>query len=175
MNKKTLLWATLGLSALAAAIVAAQRQHYPPATHPNPDAPAQTDQTILVDAAPERVWQVLSQINRWPDWQPDIQTAHLHGPVQPGSSFNWKTGGLTIHSTLHTAEPGVALGWSGAALGAFAVHNWTLTPEAGSTRVRVQESMEGWAVRLLTDYFQKGLTTSITKWLTLLKSEAERG
>ncbi|MDJ0367799.1 hypothetical protein QMK33_21850 [Hymenobacter sp. H14-R3] len=87
MNKKAILWGTLGVGALAAAVVAAQKQTYSPATHPNPHAPAQTDQTILVHTTPERVWQVLSQISRWPDWQPDIPAARLHGPVQPGSSL----------------------------------------------------------------------------------------
>lgn len=175
MRKKPLVIGALGLAALAAAVLIAEKKRgYSPATRPNPQAPAQTDQTVHIAASPARVWQVLSAIDQWPAWQPDILTAHLNGPLQAGTSFDWKSGGLTIHSTLHTVEPGQALGWSGAAFGAFAVHNWTLTPQDHSTEVRVEEGMEGWLVSLLRPLYQKSLAASITKWLELLRQEAER-
>ena len=175
MKKQTLAYTALGLGALAAAVVVADKANqFAPATHPNPDAPARTDQTMRIQASPERVWQVLSQIDRWATWQSDIHQPHLNGPLQPGTSFDWKTGGVPIHSTLHTVEPGRALGWSGTTFGAFAVHNWTLTVGAGYTDVRVEEGMEGWLVRLLKPVFQRSLGASITLWLALLKQEAEK-
>lgn len=97
MRKKPLVIGVLGLGALLAAVVIAEKKRgYPPATRPNPRAPARTDQTVLVAASPERVWQVLSVIDQWPAWQPDILTAHLNGSLQAGTSFDWKSGGLTI-------------------------------------------------------------------------------
>lgn len=175
MRKKPLVIGVLGLGALLAAVVIAEKKRgYPPATRPNPRAPARTDQTVLVAASPERVWQVLSVIDQWPAWQPDILTAHLNGSLQAGTSFDWKSGGLTIHSTLHTVAPGRALGWSGVAFGAFAVHNWTLTPREDFTEVRVEEGMEGWLVGLLRPFFQRKLDSSIALWLQRLKQAAEK-
>ena len=175
MRTKPLLIGALGLGALAAAVVLAEkRRAYPTATQPNPQAPAQTNQMIRIAASPEMVWQVLSDIDQWPAWQPDILTAHLNGPLQAGTSFDWKSAGLTIHSTLHTVAPGRALGWSGAAFGAFAVHNWTLTPREGHTEVRVAESMEGWLVTLLKPFFQPSLEASIARWLARLQQTAEQ-
>lgn len=172
MRKKPLLIGALGLLA-AAVVIAEKKRTYPPATRPNPAAPARTDQTVRIQATPERVWQVLSAIDQWPAWQPDILTAHLNGPLQAGTSFDWKSGGLTIHSTLHTVAPDRALGWSGTAFGAFAVHNWTFTAGTDGTVVRVEEGMEGWLVSLLRPLFQKRLDASIAKWLALLQQQAE--
>ncbi|WP_223650556.1 SRPBCC family protein [Hymenobacter psoromatis] len=175
-NPKQLACVSLALGAVAAAVVIAEKTSvYPAAARPNPAAPAQTDQTIRISAPPEKVWQVLSRVNQWAAWQPDISRPHLNGPLQPGTSFDWKTSGLLIHSTLHTVEPNAALGWSGRAFGSFAVHNWTLTAQPdGSTAVRVKESMEGWLVSLLQPVFQKGLDSSIKRWLARLKQQAEQ-
>ena len=174
MDKKQLTVGVAALGTLAAAVYFLDKRiQYPAASQPNPHAPATTDQTVDIAAEPERVWQVLSDIDQWPRWQSDIPAAHLTGPLQAGSSFDWQTGGLTIHSTLHTVQPQAGLGWSGKSFGAFAVHNWTLTPQADGTRVRVQESMEGWLVQLLQFYFRRNLPTSIAVWLNNLKKAAE--
>ncbi|GAB3636227.1 hypothetical protein GCM10027422_18170 [Hymenobacter arcticus] len=174
MNKKKLAYGTLALGAMVAAIVIIdKKQVYPAETHPNPNAPAKTDQLIRINASPDKVWQLLSRIDDWAVWNSDITAPHLNGALQPGTSFDWKTGGLTIHSTLHTVEPNAALGWSGKAFGAFAIHNWTLIPHESYTEVRVEESMEGWLVRLLKPIFQPSLDKSIAEWLTSLKQAAE--
>lgn len=116
----------------------------------------------------------MSEVNQWAAWHPDMQQPVLNGLFQKGNSFNWKTGGLTIHSTIHTAIPYNKIGWSGTALGAFAIHNWTFTPINGGTAVTVDESMEGWLVQLMRKKFQTGLEQSLHTWLHNLKTEAEK-
>ena len=166
---------TVAATAVAMAIAEKNKVYPPDTTRPNPAAPVQTRQFIHINAPVERVWQVLSGIDQWATWQPDITAPHLNGPLQPGTTFDWKTSGLTIHSTLHTVVPGAAIGWSGPAFGSFAIHNWTLVPQAdGSTEVQVAESMEGWLIRLLQPVFQQGLAASIQRWLAWLKQAAEK-
>ena len=166
---------SLGLGALAATVTFLEKTSTNGASSQvNPRAPAQTRQTVEIAAPPETVWRLLSQVNQWAAWQPDITAPHLNGPFQAGTSFDWRSGGLRIHSTLHTVEPPARIGWSGAAFGTFAVHNWTLTRlPNGHTAVRVDEGMEGWLVRLLRPIFQRGLDSSITRWLAHLKQTAE--
>jgi uncharacterized protein YndB with AHSA1/START domain len=138
------------------------------------DAPVITRQQVLIDAPVETVWKVFSNVNNWPSWQQEISTARINGPFQEGTSFDWKSNGLTIHSTLHTVEAYHTVGWSGPAFGSFAIHTWRFTPQGNHTLVQVNESMEGWLVTLLQGRFQSGLDTSIVNWLQALKSTSEK-
>ena len=93
----------------------------------------------------------------------------------PGSSFTWESGGLHIRSTIHQAIPYKKIGWSGPAFGSFAIHNWTfIALPGGTTRVGVEESMEGWLVTAIPGKFQTVLDASLDKWLMALKTVAEK-
>ena len=141
----------------------------------NKNAPVQTVQTIIIHNSPDSVYKIMTDVNHWAKWHSDIQQPVLKSVFQKGNSFNWKSGGLTICSTIHTAIPGSKIGWSGPAFGCFAIHNWTFTPlPGGYTKVVVEESMEGWLVSLLHKKFQNGLEQSLQLWLKDLKAEGEK-
>jgi hypothetical protein len=141
---------------------------------PNPSAPVQTSQRVVIDAGPAQVWAVLTDINRWAAWQPDIKRPRLNGPLQPGTTFDWKSGGAGIHSTLHTVALHQELGWTGKSLGVFAIHNWTLKAVPGGTEVAVAESMQGLLASLFKGALNRGLATGTLQWLQLLKAETEK-
>lgn len=46
-------------------------------------------------AAPAEVWRVWSDVNTWPDWNPDMKEARLDGPLQLGMKgmIDTKSGG----------------------------------------------------------------------------------
>ncbi len=140
----------------------------------NKNAPVKTYQEITINAPAQKVYQMMSDIGHWKDWHSDVEDPKLNGPFKKGSSFDWKSGGLTIHSTLHTVVPGHTIGWSGKAFGAFAIHNWSFIEHDGRTTIKVEESMEGWLVSLLSSTFQKGLENSLQIWLKNLKTKAEK-
>ena len=140
----------------------------------NTDAPVKTYQQITVAAPPEKVYQVMSNINHWAEWHNDVEEPKLTGTFERANSFDWKSGGLNIHSTLHTVIPGKKIGWSGRAFGAFAIHNWNFTKNGDQTVVKVEESMEGWLVTLMRAKFQTGLEESLRRWLKNLKAEVEK-
>ena len=94
--------------------------------------------------------------------------------LQIESAFDWKTGGTKIHSTLHTVEPFSNFGQTGKALGAFAIHNWTLNKINGQTKVTVEESMEGFLVGRFKKVFNKNVENGMEKWLNLMKHECEK-
>ncbi|WP_020607285.1 SRPBCC family protein [Spirosoma spitsbergense] len=175
MNKKPLVYGAILLGAVVTAVIIAEKfSKHPESSTPNPDAPASTDKKIRISASPERVWQVMSQIDQWVTWQSDISKAKLNGPLQVGSTFDWNASGMDIHSTLHTVTPQEALGWSGKAFGAFAIHNWFFRPLTdGTTEVRVEESMEGWLVSVLGPVLQKSLDKATDRWLQALREMAE--
>ncbi|MBB6498738.1 SRPBCC family protein [Pedobacter cryoconitis] len=148
---------------------------YKPSISIHLDAPVQTKKSIVIHADQKKVWTILADVNHWAEWQSDIKNPELKGAFRPGHSFTWKSGGLNIRSDIQIATPLTKIGWCGPALGAFAVHIWTFTTLIdGSTRVDVEESMEGWLVSVLSHQFQTGLDTSLDKWLGALKATAEK-
>lgn len=140
----------------------------------NSNAPVKCSKTITINASSEKVWGVMTNINNWATWQTDITKPKLNGELKPETTFDWKTGGATIHSTLHTVEPYKNFGWTGKTLGMFAIHNWTLTENDGQTTVSVNESMEGFLAKLLKKSFNKNLGKGMQNWLDLLKQECEQ-
>lgn len=140
----------------------------------NHNAPVKCSKTVTVNAGKEKVWAVLTDISNWPTWQTDISKSVLHGDLKPGRTFNWKSGGANILSTIHTAEPFSYFGWTGKSLGMFAVHNWTMREEDGRTTVSVEESMEGFIARLLRKSLNGSLENGMQNWLSLLKQECEK-
>jgi uncharacterized protein YndB with AHSA1/START domain len=140
----------------------------------NNTAPVQCSKTITINASSEKVWAVMTNIDNWATWQTDISNPKLNGELKPETTFDWKTGGAKIHSTLHTVESFKNFGWTGKTFGMFAVHNWTLTETEGQTTVSVDESMEGFFAKLLKKSFNKNLEKGMQNWLDLLKQECEK-
>jgi len=139
----------------------------------NHHAPVTCASSIVIHTSPERVWAVLTDINGWASWQNDIFKPKLNDDLVSGSTFVWTTGGVKIRSTLHTVEPHRAFGWTGKAPGTFAIHNWTLAAHEEATLVSVEESMEGFLVRLFKNPFRKNLEKGMNTWLQLLKQACE--
>ena len=70
----------------------------------NESAPAVASAQVEVDADPETVWEVLTSIDDWPSWNPDVRSASLEEGLTEGSRFRWKAGPGTITSTLQRIE-----------------------------------------------------------------------
>jgi uncharacterized protein YndB with AHSA1/START domain len=140
----------------------------------NRSAPAFARREIFIETPPERVWTLISEIDRWSSWQPDISTARLIGPLAPGSTFRWKSAGTGIFSTIAEVDPPRRIAWTGRAMGAKAKHVWMLEPQGSGTVVTTQESFEGLVVWLLKKRMQRLLDESLSKWLARLKEAAEK-
>ena len=62
------------------------------------DAPVFAEGAVRV--AVGQVWDVVSRIDRYPDWNRDIKAVSVPGPVVEGTTFRWKSGPGTITSTI---------------------------------------------------------------------------
>jgi uncharacterized protein YndB with AHSA1/START domain len=135
------------------------------------NAPVRASLEIAIDAPPERVWALLTEINNWPKWQQDITKAEISGPLQSGTGFSW-TSGAHIRSRIALVQPLEAFAWTGTAYGAKAIHVWKLQRlPGGKTLVKTDESMDGF---LLTLFFSsKKLEETDRRWLNYLKAAAE--
>ncbi|MBC8025306.1 MAG: SRPBCC domain-containing protein [Steroidobacteraceae bacterium] len=139
----------------------------------DPRAPVTTCKNIIIHAPAQKVWSVLTNVNAWPKWQSEIPHASLYGGLQPGSIIDWKNSGFSVRSVLQTVNAPESLGWTGTALGTSAIHIWKLESFDGNTLVSVEESMDGWLVKLLKRFVQRGLNRGTDHWLRALKRQAE--
>jgi uncharacterized protein YndB with AHSA1/START domain len=140
----------------------------------NREAPLVARKQIFIKAPPQIVWNTHTDINNWSRWQPDITASKLESLLTVGSVFRWKSGGLSVTSTIQVIAPNQEIAWSGKSLGAHAKHIWTLTPQDNGTLVTTKESLEGWSIRLMKLVNANFLDKSLETWLQKLKTEAER-
>jgi hypothetical protein len=137
-------------------------------------APVVGASEIEIAVAPEVVWEVLTEFERWPSWNPDVKSLSMPGPVAEGSEFRWKAGPGTITSTIWRVEPPRVIAWTGRTLGIRAIHFWWLEPRDGKTFVRTEESYDGSVARLFRRPLRKALHRALEDGLRYLKAEAER-
>lgn len=140
----------------------------------NRAAPVVAAAEIEIDARPERVWETLVNVERWPQWNPDVKSVSLEGDTQAGSVFRWKTRSGTITSTFRAVEPPRHVSWSGKTMSLSAIHVWSLEEAGGKTTVKTAESFDGHLARLLRRPLNKMLQKTLNKAVQSLKVEVER-
>jgi hypothetical protein len=140
----------------------------------NRSAPATAAAEVQINADPLGVFSVLSAINEWPTWNPDVKSVSVQGPVEPGTVFRWKSGPSSLTSTLRVVDPPHEIAWTGTTMGIKAIHVFRLASEDEGTLVRSEESWEGILPSILKAYSRKTLDKAINNVLTHLKAEAER-
>jgi uncharacterized protein YndB with AHSA1/START domain len=140
----------------------------------NQEAPVVQTKEIVINSTPEKVWQVLTNIQGWDKWNKRIKKPKAQDNLAVGSSFTWKINGSKINSKIHSFIPNKMLGWQGKAFGTSAIHNWYIKPTENGTIVSVEESMEGRIINLMKKKMNKKLAEDMEYWLEQLKIESEK-
>jgi len=139
----------------------------------NNKAPVIARQEIIINASIEKVLSILTDIDNWGNWCSSIIQSQLLAPINEGVNFKWKSDGLSYKSKIHTYNRN-AFGWTGTTTGAYAVHNWYFTEENGKTTVKVEESLEGFIIRIMKNSMRKKLLQMMENDLMELKTECEK-
>ena len=139
----------------------------------NSSAPVVASGSVTIEAGPELVWDLLADITRWPEWNADVASTSLSGPVESGEVFRWKAGPAKLVSTLQTVERPTELSWTGRTMGMSAVHVWRFESDGDTTTAHTEESWEGLPARLLPRMMRKTLQKTLDAWLGELKAAAE--
>ena len=139
----------------------------------NRQAPVVARQSVIVSAPVDAVWRLLTDIDRWPMWNPDIRRAELRGSLVQNAVFQWELRGWSISSRVHEVIPLRKLAWSGQAGDVVALHVWTCVPIADGVRVQAEESWDGPSVTGVARHFQPAVNTSLVRWLACLKDDVE--
>ena len=104
--------------------------------------------TIQIDAPPEAVWAALTDLDRYPEWNPLFREAS--GQVAAGNRVTLRSvhpanGRLmTVRPKITVADPGAELRWVSSLPGIISgEHRFTLTPADGGTRLEQSETFRG--------------------------------
>ena len=140
----------------------------------NHQAPVVQEKEIQIKATPQKTWQVLVDINNWSKWNPKINNPLLKDELKVGANFKWSINHTTIKSKVHTYKNNEKFGWVGKAFGTKAIHTWHLHQTQDGTSVVVEESMEGWLMKLFKTKMNTILEQDVMFWLKKLKDECEK-
>jgi hypothetical protein len=133
--------------------------------------------TIQIDAPSPAVWAVLTDLGRYPEWNPLFREASGHlaiGKRITLRSVHPANGRLmTVKPKITVADPGVELRWVSSLPGIISgEHRFTLTPADGGTRLEQSETFRG----LLTAFARKTFAKAEASFQDLneaLKKRAE--
>jgi hypothetical protein len=111
--------------------------------------------TEYIDASPEKVWQILTDLDSYPEWNPFIREAS--GELREGAKLSLRMrppGGkeMGFKPTVLKAESGRELRWLGrlGIPGIFDGEHWfLLTPEGAGTRLEQGERFTGLLPRFM--------------------------
>lgn len=135
-------------------------------------APVTVRGEIEVAARPELIWDLLTRMDHWSEWNPDVKTAS-QPTIEEGAVFWWKSGPAKLTSTLSQIDRPRTLAWTGTSMGMKAIHIWRLESDGQTTLARTEESWSGRLPRLLPSLMRRSLQRTLDRWLHHLKIEAE--
>src|SRR6188508_254993 len=118
-----------------------------------------TELTFPVHAPPERVWAVLSDVERWPSWTASVQQVSLDGPLAVGAVAKIRQPKLPPTAwTVTEVVAGRSFTWESKAPGSHAVGEHEITPTGdGICEVRLRLEQTG-PLGSLVGLVYRGLT-----------------
>jgi hypothetical protein len=100
---------------------------------------------IEIDAAPERVWSILTDFAAYPEWNPFIR--FIHGTTKRGTRLEVRiqpsgASGMTFRPTVEAADAGQELRWRGRLLlpGLFDGEHRFVIERIAAAKVRFRQS-----------------------------------
>ena len=131
---------------------------------------------IEIEASPETVWSVLSDVGGWEDWNQVMvggrcdggQGAHISCRVAVGPIW------FPVKSIAHTWSKNEALVW-GEDRGRWLQihHGFRLNASPKGTHIEHFESFEGWVGRAVYPLVQRSLNINYLLFLEVLKQRVE--
>ena len=110
--------------------------------------PIEVRNEILIRASAERVWDVLSDVERWPSWYRACQWVRVESPASARQRlvFRWKAHPLELRSRVVTVDRPRVFAIDADAVGIHAERAFTVrpTPDGRGTVVVSHETQVGW-------------------------------
>lgn len=130
---------------------------------------------IEIQASPEKVWQILIEAERWPEFYEGAQQVKIReGNILAADAvFDWETMGLNFVSTIREFEPYSRLSWESNKKQIQGYHAWYIKPTAGGCTLITDESQKGWLTFFEKIFQPRKLIRLHDIWLLEIKNKAE--
>ena len=138
-------------------------------------APAVARASAEIEATAETVWGLLVDVDRWPEWSPQLAAASLKAPLAEGARFVVRFRLLpgTLTSRLSLVEPYGQIAWTGRIFGTRTIHVCRLQARDERALVVSEVSWDGLLVRLLSYPLRALMRRANAALVRHLKLEAE--
>ncbi len=124
---------------------------------------ALVERTFEVELPVERAWDLLADVERWPEWAPHVRTARLDGRLGPATEgrFTFRPFG-SGRFRVTDWQPGTTWTWRGSALGLTIDYHHrfrSVTPEASrlTWTVEVPGGRRGIRARTFTRIYTRNI------------------
>jgi len=133
--------------------------------------------TLETSAPPERVWQVWSDVNRWPEWNPDMKASHIEGPLKLGATGNIDTRSGGKHDVVVTHfEQGRSFELESTALpGTKMAIRATIAPSGAGSRITQGFEPRGLLAPIVGPMMGGAILKTFNSVLNGLKTRVESG
>jgi len=132
---------------------------------------------IDIQAPPQRVWEVLIDVESWPKWYAGARDLSLAsttpGKLAPNAVLSWNIMDLDFTSTVHEFEPPYRLSWESRKSTIQGYHTWLLIPTEFGTHLVTDESQFGVLAWLQGIFIPKKLSRLHDQTLAQVKQRAE--
>ena len=126
----------------------------------------------VIQSEVKAIWKLMSEVNRWPEWNKAISFARLEGVFVKGTPFRW-TSGVNIRSTLEDVIINKRIVCSTKSVGVKTVQSWEFKKTDEGVLVFVSQSAEGWLTKIASQAVTKKLHKNLNEFLFSLKRAAE--
>ena len=132
--------------------------------------------SININATKEKVWEILMDFEKYPEWNPFIKS--ISGNIKIGNRIKVKLQGMAFTPTVVTLNKNIEFKWLGHLLlkGLFdGEHKFVLTDNGnGSINFEQSENFKGILVRLLSKSLDKDTKNGFEQMNNQLKIRAEK-
>ena len=143
------------------------------------NCPIHVRNEISVASSPQNVWMWLVRAQLWPTWYPNSDNIKFLNGKSPdlavNTTFQWKTFGITIKSTVREFVPFERLAWDARGAGLTAYHAWLIQSKNEGTHIITEETEKGWFARLGKVLRPKRVEQIHQVWLERLAEKAMTG
>jgi hypothetical protein len=132
--------------------------------------------TTDIDAAPDAVWQILADVEHWPDWTASMERIERldDGPLAVGSRAQVKQPKLpTADFVVTDLLPGASFEWTSKRVGMTSVGDHRISPNGSGSRVRLTFRMTGAFAPIVSAFSGKLIRNYVDTESAGLKKRAE--
>ena len=126
-------------------------------------------QSIIINAPIEMVWDKLTDVKHWPDWNEHINETSVS---DENKAFSWNYDGRKFDSTFTKMDQPFSLAWLSKSGWIKSVFAWTLDKtDEKQTVITVEECYDGFLLFLFMNHNKAH--SNLLNWLDQLKQVAE--